>query len=156
MLKPYLATYIESQLENNESVTVKHLKIDKEYIELIATINHISTINAQGDFSLLDKTLNIKYQLYSNGFKNKKISFKNKIDIKGTAVGDFDNIDIEGKGNAFQSKLSYTLNLKEDKFNNIKLHLIKADISELLLLASQPSYAKGKILHRKLTGKTVF
>ena len=144
-LKPYVGLYLESKSEQNISVQVEHLKIDLKYVELTALLNKLTTINAYGEVLLLDKELNIDYNINSDGFKNESISFNNKVDINGTIKGTFDNMLISGQGDAFQSHLNYDLNYQDEAINNINIKMFKADISELLLLATQPAYAKGKI-----------
>ena len=144
-LKPYLSTYLKSKAKNRIDIEVVHLKIDNGYVELTAKINKFSTLNAYGDYNVLDKTLNLKYNLKSNGFKSKEFSFDNKIDINGTLKGLFNNLDVTGDGIAFDSKLNYNLKIEDELVKNIKIHLIRADIAQLLLLTAQPDYAKGKI-----------
>ena len=144
-LKPYLSTYIESQLEDKMEINVENLKIDYDYIEITTKINKLSTLHTYGNYTLLDKTVNLKYNLKSNGFKSKELSFDDKIDINGTAKGLLNNLDIIGEGLAFDSKLDYKLKVEDKLIKNIKIHLIRANISQLLLLTAQPSYAKGLI-----------
>jgi len=144
-LKPYLATYLESQLENNMSVTVEHLKIDKNHVELIALINKITRVNAHGQYALLDKTLDIDYNVKANSIQSNEVTINGKVDIDGKVKGTFSDMDISGEGDAFNSNIHYTLNLKEELFNNIKIKILKADIAEFLLLSGQPHYARGKI-----------
>ena len=144
-LKPYLSTYLESQFKQNVKVEVQDLQIDYEHIKLIATLNKLTTLNAHGDYSLLNKTLNINYTLNSNGFKSKEVSFSDKIELQGDVKGYFSDMQIRGKGIAFKSKLEYALNLKDDLLNNIRINIKKADIAQLLLLTTQPSYAQGKV-----------
>ncbi len=144
-LKPYLSTYLKSKAKNRIDIEVVHLKIDNGYVELTAKINKFSTLNAYGDYNILDKTLNLKYNLNSNGFKSKEFSFDNKIDINGTLKGLFNNLDVTGDGLVFNSKLNYNLKIEDELVKNIKIHLIRADIAQLLLLTAQPDYAKGKI-----------
>jgi len=140
-LKPYLATYLESQLENNMSVEVEHLKIDQDHIELIALLNKLTKINVEGQYSLMNQTLDIDYQLKADSFND----IKSNIDVNGTVKGHFSNMDVEGKGEALKSKINYSLNLKENLLKNIKIKILKADIAQFLLLAGQPHYASGKV-----------
>lgn len=144
-LKPYLSSYLESQLDEKIEIEVEHLKIDYDYVEITAKINRLSRLNIYGNYALLDKTLDLNYNLKSDGFKSEEFSFDNKIDINGTATGLFNNLDVTGEGLAFDSKLNYKLTVEEELVKNIKIHLLKANIAQLLLLAAQPAYAKGKI-----------
>ncbi len=144
-LKPYIATYLESQFKQDISIEVEHLKIDYGYVELTAILNGLTKVESQGEVSLLSKVLDIDYHLKSEGFSNKKIKFNNKIDINGTVIGTFDNMEIEGEGKTLQSRIYYALTLKNKVIKNINVDLNRADISELLLLFGQPTYAKGKV-----------
>ena len=144
-LKPYLSRYLESQIEKKVKIEVEHLKIDYNYIELTARINKLSRLNTYGEYDILDKTVNLKYNLKSNGFKSKEFSFDNKIDINGTVKGLFNNLDVTGDGLAFDSKLKYRLKVEDELVKNIKIHLIRTELAQILLLTAQPAYAKGKI-----------
>ena len=64
-LKPYVASYLTSKLDNNMSVKVEHLKIDFEYVELHALLNELTKVKAQGEMLLLSKTLDLDYTLKS-------------------------------------------------------------------------------------------
>jgi len=145
IVKPYLASYLENKMDNNISIKLEHLKIDMNYLEVTALVNELSTLNALGNFSLLNKTLDFNYTLTSQGFENKEIVFNEKIDINGTAKGAFDNINVMGKGTTLQSNIDYAFNLQNDLLNNIKVDIKKADIESLLKLTAQPNYAKGTI-----------
>jgi hypothetical protein len=143
-LQPYLSSYLENKTDNNMSIEIKKLQIDYGKIKATALINKITRIKIDGEFSVLEKNLNIDYKLLAKGFKNKNISFKGDIDVNGTAKGHFYNMDIEGKGTAFTSNVSYTFNLKNKKINALKVDMDKANIEELLMVMGQSAYAKGK------------
>jgi hypothetical protein len=140
-LKPYLATYLKTKLEQNMSVEVQHLKIDLNYVEINAVLNDLTKVKAQGEVSLFSQTLDIDYTLKSDGFK----TFDNKVDINGTVVGTFNDLQIQGEGETLKSHINYALNVKGDVINNIRVKINKADIASLLELAAQPAYAKGKV-----------
>jgi len=135
-LKPYLSTYLEKEFDNNISVEIQHLKIDQEYLELKALINHNIILNAHGQVIPLEKRLNIDYELFG---------FEDNIDVNGTLKGHFNDMVIRGDGDAFKSNLHYTLNLKDDVLNNINIQIKQAEIAEILLLSAQPAYATGKL-----------
>jgi len=143
LLKPYLSSYLEEQIENNTSVKIETLHINYGHIKATALINNITQIKINGNFSVLNKTLNIEYKLSSKGFKSQNISFKGDINIKGRAKGQFDNIDVDGEGVAFTSNVTYTFNLKNKKVHALKVDMDRANIEELLMVMALPSYAKG-------------
>ncbi len=137
-LKPYFAAYLERKLVADMKIELRHLKIDLTYIEFKAVLNEASNIEGQGQLSLFGQTLNIDYTVKSNVLKN-------KIDIKGTARGTFNNLDIQGRGEIVQSKVNYTFNVKDDLFSHIKVKINKADIASFLELTKQAPYATGKV-----------
>ena len=143
-LKPYLTTYLESQFKQNSKIEIQHLKIDYEQIEFTATLNKRTTLNAHGDYSLSNRTIDIDYTLHSDGFKSEKLSFTDTIELQGDAKGDLDELKIRGEGVAFNSKVDYHFNFRENLIQNIKINIKEAEIEQLLLLAKKPSYAKGK------------
>ena len=140
-LKPYIATYLKSKLEQNMEIEVQHLKIDFNYVELDAILNDLTKVKAFGNVSLFARTLDIDYTLKSDGFK----TFNNKVDINGTVLGSFNNLQIQGEGETLKSHIDYALNLKNDVIHNIKININKADIASLLELTAQAPYAKGKV-----------
>ena len=140
-LKPYVATYLEKKLEQNMSVEVEHLKIDLNYVELDAILNDLTKVKTHGNISLFSQTLDLNYTLKSDGFK----TFDNEVDINGTIVGMFTDLQIQGEGETLKSHINYALNVKNDVINNIKVKINKADIGSLLELAAQPAYARGKV-----------
>lgn len=140
-LKPYVSTYLKSKLDNSMSITVEHLKIDFEYLELHILLNELINVKAQGQVLLLSQTLNLDYTVKSDSFK----TFNNTVDINGTVLGKFNNLNIKGQGETLKSHIHYDLNIKENIINNIKVGINKADIASLLELTAQPAYAKGKI-----------
>ena len=151
IIKPFLSNYLETKLENNMSVEVKTLKIDKKQIEIIALLDKISTIKIKGELSLLTQSLDLKYQIFSNGFKHKTLSFEEKIDINGSIKGSFDDIKVTGKGDAFLSKLNYQFLYKEESVQQVEVNIKKADLSQLFLLLGEKNYASGSIdIHVKI------
>ncbi|CAA6820969.1 MAG: Unknown protein [uncultured Sulfurovum sp.] len=140
-LKPYVGTYLETKLEQNMSVEVQHLKIDLNYVEIDALLNDLTKIKAQGEVSLFSQTLDMNYTLKSDGFK----TFDNQVDINGTLLGSFTNLQVKGEGETLKSYINYALNIKDDVINNIKVNINQADIASLLELTAQKAYADGKI-----------
>ncbi|CAA6804780.1 MAG: Unknown protein [uncultured Sulfurovum sp.] len=144
-LKPYLESYLETKLQRDMSVKIEHLNIDFRHLELDAVLNNLTKVKVAGDISLLSQSFDLDYKLTSNGFKNKQISFTNKIDINGTVIGTLNNMKIYGEGETLKSHINYALNIKDELINNIKVKINKADIASLLQLAAQPAYAEGKV-----------
>ena len=143
-IKPYLSTYIESNLDNNMSVEIKTLRIDKKHIELIALLNKVTVIKVKGEVSILTQTLDLKYQVSSDGFNNQHISFKEKIDINGTITGSFDAIKVTGQGEALHSKINYQFLHKDKGIKQVEIDVDQANLAQVLLLLGQPAYASGK------------
>ncbi|MCK4440600.1 MAG: hypothetical protein KAU90_01250, partial [Sulfurovaceae bacterium] len=57
LLKPYISTYMENQLEENITVEIKKLKIDIDKIALTAILNDDIAIKAQAKISLFEKDI---------------------------------------------------------------------------------------------------
>jgi len=147
LLKPYLSSYIESQIEENITIEIQHLKIDAKKIQFTTIINKKTLLQAKGDFSLFTRTLDLNYTINSDGFKSKDISLDTKTALIGTVKGSFDNIYVKGeaKVDTFESKLTYKFQHKEKLIKKLHIDMDKGDVTELLHIAMQPPYAKGKI-----------
>lgn len=145
LIRPLVSTYLECKTENNSSIEVTHLKVDYKYMEINALVNTNSLFKAQGDYDLLEQTLDFNYSVETQGFENETISFKEKIDINGTAKGAFDSIHLKGKGETLESTIDYSLILENENTKEIHVKIKEADITTLLQLTVQPNYAKGKV-----------
>lgn len=184
LLKPYLSSYLNSKIKKDIYIEVQELKIDIGHIEATALINKTSQLKTDGDFSLLNQTVDLNYQLLCKGFETKRF-FDNKkfevkepnlkeptlkkfhlvgdIDVNGTAKGSIENMDIEGKGDAFEFNIAYNFILNKEKVHALKLNIDKADIEKILTIGKQPSYAKGNadieihipVIEKKISKGTV-
>jgi len=144
ILKPYLAGYIEKQLDHNHSIDIQHLKIDMDYLEITALLDENTEIQAQGNSNVLDKSLDLNYTLSSTGFSHKEFTFQRPLKLEGNAQGKFHDLKIIGKGSTLDSKVHYTFKLKDKKVHNLDLNMKDAEIATLLSFMEQPSYATGK------------
>jgi len=145
LIKPYVENYLQHQIKQDVSLKLNHLKIDLHYLEAEVILNELTNVNIKGPYSLLRQTFDLNYQIRSEGFKNREISFEHKMDINGTLIGHYKDMQIKGEGETLKSHIDYALNLKDDAIQNIKVKMNKADIASLLQLTSQPAYAEGKV-----------
>ena len=114
LLKPYLSSYIESQIDQNITIKVQDLKIDAKNIQFTTIINKTTILQAKGEFSLFSRMLDLNYMINSDGFKSKGIFLDTKTALIGTVKGNFDNMNIKGeaKDDTFESKLTYQFQRK--------------------------------------------
>ena len=156
LLKPYLSSYLSYQIK--QAIEIEELKINMGKIEATALINEIHQLKIDGNFSLLTQTVELNYQLQSKSIEAKEFDLQGDIDINGTAKGSIDNINIEGKGDAFKFDIAYNFILNKKKIHALKFNIDKAETQKILTMMKQPSFAKGEVdilVHIPLVDKNI-
>jgi len=142
MLLPYINTYLKGNVEGAK-ISLSELKLKPNSVMVVAKVNDAIDVTAQGPIEILNENFNLDYTLHAKEIKSEAIMIQGDIHINGTAKGNFENIDITGKGSAFKSNISYALSLIDKNPKNIKFDIKNASIKEILAVADQKPYAKG-------------
>lgn len=137
-LKPYFANYLQGKLAVASSVELRHLKIDLNYVEMEILLNGRIHLDTKGELSLFTGALAIDYTVKSDDLQN-------KIDINGMITGAMYDMDIQGVGDLFKTKVNYALNVQDNLIKKMKIKMNDADVASLLAFTEHPAYARGKV-----------
>lgn len=74
-----------------------------------------------------------------------KAPLRGPFSTQGTVKGDKKSLNIQGKSDLASSQTNYLLQLKEFAPSHINAQIKNAELSKLLYLIGEPSYAKGKL-----------
>ncbi|HEO97738.1 MAG TPA: hypothetical protein ENO02_00350 [Epsilonproteobacteria bacterium] len=141
---PYLNGYLK---ENIEGARVELLKfsLSPGSLSAVAKINDSVDLVAQGPVDLWDQSFDLSYTLDAQKIEAKALPIDKALHIRGKAKGRMEDMHITGSGEAFESDIRYDLNLRENQPQNITLSLKDASIAQMLLIAGQKPYAKGRM-----------
>ena len=90
MSKPYLEELINKQLDEGEEVVVQQLAVDLGKMRATLLYNQTSTIEVEGDYSLLMQSFDLDYKVALKDFKYKNIELTEQVDATGHAKGSYD------------------------------------------------------------------
>lgn len=146
-----VASYIQKSANENVNAVfeVKEFSLTTSKIKFIATIDKSSQIDVVGDLALLQKRVDLNYEINIKDLSKLQKFTKQKLNgnffTKGTVVGDEKLTKIDGISNVFDSKTTYNIKLKDFKPSDIKFLIQQARIKEILYTLNQPNYASGFI-----------
>ena len=141
-LKPFINNYISTK-SGDYDLDLTHFRLTPSTIDVNITLNSSLDANINGDIKLLSQEFDLKYLLFSEGFKSKDFVLDEKIDLKGTIKGTPDHISLEGLGKAINSNLKYSLKTQQKEIEDIRIDIKKGSLRSFLLLANQSPYLAG-------------
>ncbi len=148
----YVASIIEEKVnEGRDDVNLKvnDFKLTMSDILFSATIDGNSNINIAGKLAILDKSVDLTYDINIKDLSKLQNIIKQKLNgsfsTKGSAKGNQELIVIKGTSKFALSDTSYNINLVDFKPSNIIFNMKNAKIEELLYLVNQPIFANGLI-----------
>lgn len=140
--------YINNQLkENVEGAKVELVKLSLKpgFVTAVAKVNDSVDVVAEGPLDLLDQSFDLTYTLDAKKIETEAFRIDKPLHIRGKAVGRVEEMHITGSGEAFASAIDYDLNLLENQPQNITFYLQDASIAEILAVAGEKPYAKGRM-----------
>lgn len=146
-----VSSYIQKSANENINAVfkVKEFSLTTSKIKFVATIDENSEIDVIGDLALLQKRVDLNYEVnikdLSKLEKFTKQKLKGSFYTKGTVVGDEKLTKVNGISNIFDSSTSYDIKLKDFKPSDIKFLITNAKIKDILYTLNQPLYANGLI-----------
>ncbi len=148
----YVASYIEDKInkeQNGLNLQINNFKLTTNDILFIATINENSLINIEGEIAILDKSIDLKYEINIKDLSKLQNLIRQKLNgsfsTKGIIKGNRELAVAKGVSSIASSDTSYNISLVNYEPSNILFNMKHANINELLYLAGQPSYATGKV-----------
>jgi len=100
VLQPQIEKFLQSQLENNESIKLIEFNLDFNQLNATLLYNQSTRVKLEGDLSALTQKFDMNYHLISDNFHYKKITIDEHIEINGTLKGHLFNRKLEFEGNA--------------------------------------------------------
>ncbi len=142
MILPYLNHYL-SQNSNELKIRLTKLRLHPGKIAFVAKINNDIDMVAKGDLSLLTQAFDLKYVIDADKIQTEGLSIEEHVKLKGKAAGEPNDMQIFGKGDAFGSRINYTLQLIDKKPKNITLDMGRANLKNILIVSGHKPYASG-------------
>jgi hypothetical protein len=147
-----VASIIEDKVnESNKDVKFKVNKfiLTTEKVDFDATISDNSKIKIDGIFSILEKSVDIKYDIdikelsKLNSLTNQKLN--GPIRTSGIVKGDQQLLLVNGKSDIANSDTKYDISMMNFEPSTAKFSIKDAKIDKLLHLVNQPIVAKGAL-----------
>ena len=118
--------------------------------EYLLNVNsELATIFSQGRVQLSDVDINTNYKINITELALLKSitnsPLRGPFSTQGTVQGNEKSLKIQGISDLANSQTNYTVQLKDFKPSLIRAQIKGAELSKLLYLAGEPSYARGKL-----------
>ncbi len=141
ILKPVISKTVSSK--TGQKIDIKDLTLKPDSINTLISINDYAVVKVNGALNLLKQSFDLVYNVNAKDIKTPSAVIKGKIDLDGKIKGNIKNIEIDGKGDAFNSPVNYSLKVIDNIPQNIKALITKGKTEGVLALAGQKPYLKG-------------
>ncbi len=148
----FVASMIEKKVNANQddvSLKVNDFRLTMSDIMFNATIDDNSIINIEGPLSLLNRSVDLEYDINIKDLSKLQNITKQRLNgsfsTKGIIKGDQKLAVIKGSSLVASSNTTYDIKLVDFKLNNILFNMKNAKVEQLLHLVDQPIYAKGNL-----------
>ncbi len=141
---PYLKTFIAKKSPKNLKIELINYRLTGSNLKANFLINDTITTKVYGEVALFDGAFDLDYHLYASTLKVENFITTDKIKIKGKIKGDIDNFEVDGKGEALNSDVSYRFEVDKKIIKDIHVSMGNASVKNLLYLAGVKPYVDGK------------
>lgn len=153
LLKPYIEAKINENAPLKVEVSEFVLRMDR--LRVLLKLDEENSLLAEGIYSLFKQSFDIDYSVQlkrlSNFSEIAKRQLSGRLQSEGKVSGDLDLFKIKGQSNLALSQTDYAIIFQEMKLNKAAVKLSDLNIKELLSMAGEKPYSKGKIdLHIQL------
>lgn len=140
----FVKNIAEKKLNENSNIAIKieEFELGISKINLKVLVNAMLEAKVNGDFSLLSRSLDVKYEL--NGKNLELLKITDPLNIAGNIKGNFSDFNIDGKGVIFTSPLTLDANVKDYFPTKLNLDANNLDVEKLSKIAGV-DYASGFI-----------
>lgn len=140
----FVKNIAEKKLNENSNIAIKieEFELGISKINLKVLVNAMLEAKVNGDFSLLSRSLDVKYEL--NGKNLELLKITDPLNIAGNIKGSFSDFNIDGKGVIFTSPLTLDTNVKDYFPTKLNLDANNLDVEKLSKIAGV-DYASGFI-----------
>lgn len=130
-------------------VNVENFRLTTSNINMALNIDTKNKVIIEGKYSLFSQNFNIEYDLFINNLSSfSKLANKQlqgKMNTKGNIKGDLEKIAIKGYSDIASGSTFYTINLLNNKLQNLHMETENVLISELFYIAKQKEILNGKM-----------
>jgi len=144
VLLPVANTLLKEKVKGH-SVVLDSINPSLNSISFSGVVDNSIIFRANGPINWLKLAFDLKYQIEAKRVELNNQELKLDIHLAGDAKGDSKRIDIKGRGEAFESNLTYSFMLIDGELSGIKLNMKEAKVSQILALYSLPPYIRGRL-----------
>jgi len=144
----WMIPFINRSLTHNvqgTKVELTHLRIYPSSLTAVAKVNDTFEVQLQGPVVWWEKQFDLTYSIGAKHLKTGETFIEKPVHIQGRIHGSMDSMKVSGEGEAFTSPIIYTLDIVDDKPQNIRLSVHDANLKEILMMVGEKPYAKGKL-----------
>ncbi len=140
---------IEALLNQKLPVPVRLQNFSLMPLDLTLLIGKDSQIQAKGQWSLLDQSLDIAYDIHIARLEELEPligqKLKGPLHTWGKVLGKFKDFGVRGESDLAKSQTKYDLKVQEFEASSLFANVKGARVEDLLYMANRPKFAKGKI-----------
>jgi len=141
-LKPIVNTLLNKEIKKPK-IEITKLNSKFGFIDVDAKSDNGIKANTKGDINYFDKKFNLNYKANAQTVTVDDRDIKLDLDIKGQAVGSFNNFGVNGEGRAFDSDINYKFIIKNKNPQSIDIDLNSAQIAKIFALLNQQPLLDG-------------
>lgn len=141
-LQPYVKQEIEEVLQL--PVEIQKFELEAGVAKLKILVNKQVSMNIATHYSMWDKSIKGIYQLKAKDFEYKNIQLR-QANIKGNFSGVAEDMLVDGRGTALDSKVTYSLRVVDNMPQKIIATMKNVAFAEILQLAGQPALVEGQV-----------
>jgi len=143
MIKPYIEESMRKELKQDIHVEAFTLKTD--FIDMEIIIDKNSKVIINGNFNILNKTVDIEYTVEARDLKTPYVDIDGHLHVEGKITGELNNFQATGTGIALNSKINFITHIEKQKVKGIKLDAKNIKIENILAFLKKPIYSRGMI-----------
>ncbi len=143
----FLRPGIEALLNQRLPVPVRLQNFSLLPLDITLFIGKDSQIKAKGEWSLLDQSLDISYDIHIARLEELEPligqKLKGPLHTWGKIFGKFKNFAVQGESDLAKSQTKYNLRVQEFEASSLFANMKGARVEDLLFMANRPKFATG-------------
>ncbi|MEA3370851.1 MAG: hypothetical protein U9Q40_05885, partial [Campylobacterota bacterium] len=147
LLKPTIESKIQEQTKLESRLTT--FSVSMSEFSIVLELDRDNIVSANGNYSLFSQAFNIAYRVDLRRLESLKAltnaPLQGVLKTEGSVIGNLDLMTIDGKSDIAQSDTTYHVELTELNPTSIIAKIEHADLSSLLRLGGQKSYASASL-----------
>lgn len=147
ILKPIIEDKINS--ERNTSIEIETFELDMSHFNLKILLTPSNSITASGSYGIFSQSIDATYSLAFEKMRELapllQRPSKGNVHIKGSVIGDAQNMEILGESDIAASLTKYKINLEDFNPTQVIATINNAQLDKLLALTGEHTYARANI-----------